>query len=191
MKKIILPLMMIVSTISFAQSRFDVEVSSNKYTPKDIVINVGDTVVWTNIQGFHNVNGTQSTFASNTSDFGNTTGSGWTYTFVFSEAGFNNYQCDPHAGLGMTGTVTVNSTTSIVELNDVNSSSYPNPTTGIIYLSEKKNFDRLEIINSIGEIVKSTLNSERTIDASELPKGNYIIKFYNNNDTTFEKIIIQ
>jgi len=184
---------MLISTISFAQTKFEVEVSNNKYTPKDIIINVGDTVVWTNIQGFHNVNGTQGTYPSNSSNFGNSVAAaGWTYTYVFTEPGFNDYQCDPHTGFGMFGTVTVNPiATSVQELSQNNSASYPNPTTGIIYLSEKKNFDRLEIINSIGDIVKSTLNSDRTIDASELPKGNYIIKFYNNNDATFEKIIIQ
>ena len=93
----------------FAQQNFSVTVQSNSFTPKNIAITVGDTVTWTNIQGTHNVNGTQTTFPANPASFGNgsAASSPWTYSFVFDSPGSYNYQCDPHASLGMTGTVTV------------------------------------------------------------------------------------
>jgi len=107
-----------------------VSVTSNVFNPSQLNINLGDTVTWTNTQGNHNVNGTQSTFPSNPASFGNDVGSGWTYSHVFTVAGTYDYQCDPHAGLGMTGRVVV----AVPVTFTVNYSSasdalvvYPNP----------------------------------------------------------------
>ncbi|MEM9545507.1 MAG: lamin tail domain-containing protein, partial [Bacteroidota bacterium] len=86
-----------------------VEVSSNIFTPADITINVGETVTWVNTGGFHNVNGTTDTYPDNPESFGNGAASGdlWTYEFTFTIPGVYDYQCDPHVGFGMVGTVTV------------------------------------------------------------------------------------
>ncbi len=86
----------------------NVTVSSNQFSPSSLTIAQGDTVVWTNTGGTHNVNGTQTTFSGNPASFGNTVGAGWTYTHVFTVNGSYNYQCDPHSSSGMTGTITVN-----------------------------------------------------------------------------------
>lgn len=96
-----------LSIEAFAAKKHVVEVSNNKYTPADLTIGVGDTVEWKNIQGFHNVNGKQTTYAMNPESFGNATGSGWTYKFVFTKTGVYDYQCDPHVGLGMVAKVRV------------------------------------------------------------------------------------
>ena len=92
-----------------AQADFIVEVSSNIFTPRDITINVGQTIRWENKGGMHNVNGTIATFPANPEGFtsGSPSSAAWTYDFTFNTPGFYNYQCDPHASLGMTGTVTV------------------------------------------------------------------------------------
>src|SRR6056297_3564056 len=90
-----------------AQTSHDVTVSSNQFSPSELTINVGDTVVWTNVQGNHNVNGTIGSNPDNPESFGNSVGSGWTYSFVFSLPGVYDYHCDPHELLGMTGAVTV------------------------------------------------------------------------------------
>ncbi len=84
----------------------NVSVGSNFFMPSSLSINQGDTVIWTNTGGFHNVNGTTTTFSNNPASFGNSVGSGWTYQFVFNTSGSYNYQCDPHSG-SMQGTVTV------------------------------------------------------------------------------------
>ncbi len=91
-----------------------ITVSSGKFTPAIQTITAGDTVIWTNIQGSHNVNGTQAKFPSNPESFGNDIGEGWTYKFVFTKPGTYDYQCDPHAIYGMVGKIIVN----------------PNPATG-------------------------------------------------------------
>ncbi len=88
---------------------YDVTVSSNKFEPQQLVIDKGQSVRWTQTQGTHNVNGRMTTFSDNTNDFysGAAAGGNWTYEYTFNTPGYNNYQCDPHAGLGMNGTVMV------------------------------------------------------------------------------------
>ncbi|MEQ8705401.1 MAG: DUF5689 domain-containing protein [Phaeodactylibacter sp.] len=92
-----------------AQQNFAVDVQSNFYSPENLTISVGDTVTWTNLNGFHNVNGDQSVYPDNPESFSNggASISAWTYQYVFTIPGTYTYQCDPHAGLGMVGTVTV------------------------------------------------------------------------------------
>lgn len=87
-----------------------VEVSSNKFTPADITINVGETVEWTNVGGFHNVDGTTATYPMNPESFGNGNASSslWTYSYTFNTPGVYDYECTPHASFDMVGTVTVN-----------------------------------------------------------------------------------
>ncbi|MBI1288502.1 MAG: PKD domain-containing protein, partial [Flavobacteriales bacterium] len=94
-----------------AQTTHQVSVTSNVFTPADLTIEIGDIVEWNCTQGSHNVDGTQTVFPSNPESFGNSVAPAtWTYSHTFNTSGFYNYQCDPHAGLGMTGTITVTCT---------------------------------------------------------------------------------
>ncbi len=121
----------------FAQANIAVQVSSNVFTPKDITISLGDTVTWTNVQGFHNVNGTLATFPGNPDGFGNATaGAGWVYQYVFTEAGTYDYQCDPHVTLGMVGTVTVQSAAVVANI----------AITEIMYNPPESGADSLEFL---------------------------------------------
>ncbi|HSO86847.1 MAG TPA: T9SS type A sorting domain-containing protein [Draconibacterium sp.] len=101
-------LVLLVSTSVFGTVKHSVIVTNYKFSPAELQIEIGDTVEWKNTQGFHNVNGTNTTFPSNPESFGNSTGTGWTYTYVFKTAGKYDYQCDPHAAGGMTGKIEVN-----------------------------------------------------------------------------------
>ena len=87
--------------------KYTVTASGMTFTPATLTISIGDTVVFDNVSGFHNVNGTQATFPTNPASFGNAVASApWTYTFVFNVAGNYDYHCDVHAP-GMAGTITV------------------------------------------------------------------------------------
>jgi plastocyanin len=88
----------------------NVAVTSNQFTPASLTINQGDTVLWTNMSGFHNVNGSTSTYPNNPVGFinGSASSAMWTYQIVFNTPGTYDYQCDPHAAGGMVGTVAVN-----------------------------------------------------------------------------------
>lgn len=102
---------LLISLTLFSQTRHEVTANSNNtFNPNVVSIEVGDTVVWTNTGGSHNVNGTTDTYPDNPLSFGNGSASSasWTYEFVFTQPGTYNYRCDPHFAVGMTGQVIVN-----------------------------------------------------------------------------------
>lgn len=80
-----------------------------EFVPADITIQVGETIRWENPSGTHNVNGGTDAYPNNPEGFysGPATPGPWTYDFTFTMPGVYNYHCDPHLGLGMVGTVTV------------------------------------------------------------------------------------
>lgn len=98
---------------------------NNVFTPADITINVGEVVAWTNVGGNHNVNGSLASYPDNPEGFDNGAAStdAWTYAHSFTLAGVYDYQCDPHVGLGMVGTVTV---------IDPNAPNYPEYSIGVV-----------------------------------------------------------
>jgi plastocyanin/predicted extracellular nuclease len=127
-----------------------VAVSSNVFTPSSLTIMVGDTVTWNNTSGSHNVDGRTATYPANPASFysGSASGSMWTYSYTFTTAGSYTYDCTPHVGFGMVGTVTVNAAaTPPVPCSDLFFSEYIegsgnnkaleiyNPTNGTVDLS--------------------------------------------------------
>ncbi len=106
----------------FTNQVHEVEVGNHYFAPQDLTIVPGDTVRWTNVDGFHNVNGTELFYPNNPDEFysGSPAGAPWTYEYVFTEAGFYEYQCEPHVDMGMTGTITVQdlSTLSATQAGD-------------------------------------------------------------------------
>ena len=108
-----------------AQTTHNVSVTSNQYSPSTLTIEVGDEVVWTNTQGSHNVNGTTTTFPDNPESFGNNVGSGWTFSHTFTIAGEYDYQCDPHVGFNMFGSITVIEAPATTPPNDTCQGAVP------------------------------------------------------------------
>ena len=76
-------LVLLISVTAFGQVKHVVNVTDFKFTPDELQISVGDTVEWKNTQGYHNVNGTKTTFPSNPESFGNSAGFNWSYKYVF------------------------------------------------------------------------------------------------------------
>ena len=126
-----------IATGIWAQDHI-ISVTSNVFTPADITITEGETIEWQNTQGNHNVNGSQAIYPNNPGSFGNQVGSGWTYQHTFTATGTYDYQCDPHAGFGMVGTVTVNPAPT-GNVNDL-------VITEIMYNPPESNQDSLEFI---------------------------------------------
>jgi plastocyanin len=84
-----------------------VTASDFSFTSRDVTINQGETVTWTNSQGTHNVvfEGSQPAFPPSPPNAGV-----WPYTRSFDTPGTFRYYCEPHGGpggVGMAGTVTV------------------------------------------------------------------------------------
>jgi hypothetical protein len=109
------------------------------------------------VSGTHNVNGTLATFPNNPVGFGNgaTAGGTWTYSFVFTTLGQYAYQCDPHAAMGMVGTVTVTAPCSELYFSE--------------YLEGSSNNKALEIYNPTNAAINLST---------------YSVKAYNNGGLT-------
>jgi len=161
------------------QTSHAVGVTSNVFTPDEITINLGDTVIWTNTQGNHNVNGTQAQFPANPESFGNTVGPGWVYSHVFTIAGSYDYQCDPHASFGMTGKV---------EVQELSSDSVTLNLSGMIpHVGQEMYFALIDV--ETGEVIdrKSEIAQELfSVNLGELQSGRaYYVDFFadhNNNN---------
>jgi len=105
------------------------------YTPSNLNINVGDTVIWTNNIGFHDVNGDVNSQTG--SSFGNPVsfylppvqGPATIGSYVFNTPGTYFYDCSigNHAANGMIGTIVVN---ELLGCTDSSACNYdPNATT--------------------------------------------------------------
>lgn len=118
MKKSVLFLIQFLFVSALFATTHEVTVQNNFFSPRDLVIQSGDTVVWSSIEGFHNVNGSQTEYPDNPESFtnGDAANSPWSYTFVFEKPGLYNYHCDPHRAIDMLGTVTVASDLVITEI---------------------------------------------------------------------------
>ncbi len=101
---------------------------------------------------------------------------------------------------GCVGTATVNlkvnACTSIAEnnLNNIEFSIYPNPSTGEINIVSGNNtIDKIEVLDVTGKVIKeSTSNSHSTkLDLSDLSNGVYYIKASGVNQNQITKLIKQ
>jgi plastocyanin len=188
--------MIAISSLSLvAQTKHPVSVTDYKFTPKDLTINVGDTVIWTNTGAMaHNVNGTQATFPSNPESFGNSVGLNWTYTYVFKTAGHYDYHCDPHAAFGMVGTVTVNPATAVDVLAEGDFHLYPNPASEYIdLLFSGNNGGILKIYTLTGTLVDQKVVPNKAqsyrYDLNGLKKGYYFVMISADNMTKVVKFL--
>jgi plastocyanin len=164
-----------------------VTVSNFQFDPKQLSISAGDTIIWKNSGGSHNVDGNQSVFTSNPESFGNSVGAGWTYTFVFKTEGTYNYQCDPHAAMGMVGKIIVNpnSATSSPAIADRNDQIvlFPNPVSQYFELKVPTGFgdvSLLKIYSITGSFIGSKAFSEKAetiqYNVSQFRKGIYFVE---------------
>lgn len=160
------------------QTTHNVAVTSNVFTPSQLTINVGDKVIWSNTQGSHNVNGNKNTFASNPESFGNNVGSGWTYEYTFNTAGTYDYQCDPHAGMGMVGKVIVNAKSTGPFVLTVNFTSMTPHLGQTLWLAVIDQATKKEI----GRVKKSVTEAAFAIDVPGIEAGkSYNVDFYSDH----------
>ena len=96
-------------------TNYDIDAGNYYYLPQSLTVNIGDSVTWTNIIGFHNVNFdinsvTGNSFNNPVSFISTPTASSFLYTHVFNVPGTYSYDCSvgSHAANGMVGTIVVN-----------------------------------------------------------------------------------
>ena len=162
---------------------------SNTFDPSHLDIEVGETVQWVNMGGNHNVDGSTDTYPNNPDSFssGSVSNDDWSYSFTFTVEGDYEYECNPHAGMGMLGSISVSSgvdggdnVLSIIG-SDVNAGG----STTIDIALENPNdiiagfeFYLTDFPNTYGSFI-SAETTERTqqfsISANEQADGTYII----------------
>jgi plastocyanin len=188
MKKLILACAVISLSLAVSVNAAVWQVSTTtgfRFSPQDITIAQGDTVVWTNPSGTHNVIEESDPPLFYSGD----PGSGWEYTFVFDvPAGTYNYHCVPHESMGMVGSVTVEISQGVEEQIEVASNfyvptNYPNPfnpeTTIQFALPQAQNV-RLEVFNALGQSVAVLVEGQlsagihrQSFAGANLPSGLY------------------
>lgn len=97
----LLALLFVRSGVTLAnapQATATVEVVNNAYNPDPVEIEVGDTVQWTNVQGFHDVKADDNSFSS-----GDPRAGTWVFTHTFTLTGTFLYYCSVHGGRGGAG----------------------------------------------------------------------------------------
>ena len=112
MKRIVpLLLGLVLAGTAAAQTTHTVTLSGFTFSPDDLTIEAGDTVVFDNVSGIHSVNGTLASYPSNPEGFtsGPPASAPWQYSFTFTIPGAYGYHCDVHGapGSGMFGSITV------------------------------------------------------------------------------------
>lgn len=118
-------LLMLTSIATAQAATHQVQVFSFGYTPKTLTIAPGDTVVWNNTGGSHNVQADDGSFANAVSS------SNWTFSRVFNTPGDIGYHCSPHGspGFGMFGTVRVVGAPAAIAINPGITGTWSNPAT--------------------------------------------------------------
>ena len=181
----------LLSNFAFSQTNYELNWGMSS-TGQQITIDVGDSVTWTWGNGTHNL---RSTGGVENFDSGYFTGPGAQFTYTFTIPGITTYICDPHPN-SMYGAVTVLGTASTNEINNFEFEIYPNPVIDIVNLTFENNFEnmfKVEIYDSLGRLSftqnKSSTGNKLSLNISELERGIYILKLYNNNKISVQRII--
>jgi len=188
---------------NFPQTVHDVTVSNFSFNPTQLTINSGDIVRWTNAGGLHNVVADDNSFTS-----GAVSSSAWVYEHTFNSAGSNPYYCAQHGGpggIGMSGIITVENATAIIDENltifnfDLNQ-NYPNPfnpTTSIKFQIPAKSYVTLKVFGVLGNEVKTLLNEEKEagnynvkLNAEDLSSGVYFYRLEAGDFVQTRKMIL-
>lgn len=88
-------------------------------------------------------------------------------------------------------TIENNLSTHSFKNNSIN--IFPNPTTGIVNISNKNNLsiDKIEIFDTSGKLIITKNGNSSQIDISNLKKGMYFFKIYSDENVLTKKIIKQ
>jgi plastocyanin len=106
---------------------FIVEMRSLKFQPADIVINFGDTVVWTNTESQQHNTVAGTNFVRSGYWASPLFGRGGTFAVTFTNMppGGYGYYCEPHLAIGMRGTITVAASPIVTIDSPTNGAEFP------------------------------------------------------------------
>ena len=197
MKKIVFLISIALCIFNYsAQTTHTVNAGSYYYNPNNLTVQVGDSVIWINDGGLHDVNGNTNSITNQPfnnpvtfdSPSTNTVGA-VIYAYKFTVPGTYNYDCSvgSHAANGMVGSIIVTDPSTNINTADNNYLIYPNPTSDYVYLSGINRDSKATVYDITGKLLLST--SKKKIDLSSYQNGLYIVNISSNNKSITHSII--
>ena len=192
-----------------AQTTHTVNSGSYYYNPSSLIISLGDSVIWINDGGFHDVNGNINSITGQS--FNNpvafdspptSTVGAVIFSYKFTVIGTYEYDCSigSHAANGMVGTVIVqdNSTGVSESLSSILLATHNHISNTInIGLTNNVINPHLELYNIEGKLIQSieikTKFGENNYEIpinNTLNKGVYIVVISDNEQRNSKKLIV-
>ena len=198
-----------ISTIGFTQTTHTINAGSFYYNPNTLTIEAGDSIIWINDGGFHDVNGDINTVSGQPYNNPETFDSPATnvvgaviFAHKFNVAGNYSYDCSvgSHAANGMIGSFTVEDNTSdIVETSISFSSLRYDQISNCLHLefNSSENKTSVQLHNLEGKLIqtqhvkfKPGLNEHIIPISPSLTSGIYIVSMINQGQKVSKKILI-
>lgn len=212
MKKLYFILFLLLTTIVYqavAQIKtVTVQISNNKFTPQDISVNVGDTILFQLIAGTHPTESDDALWSTFTLSSTAPTKK-ISVTNAFS-SGFHTYNCIPHSNgkntypALMTGRINVsNVTAGIASISKADFQVYPNPVTdkriNVNYSINREQLVSIRLMDILGNEVATLTNERKAAGDYKLNfeleetvrSGLYFVRMNIGNEILTRRISIQ
>lgn len=177
-------------------NKLTITVQDFKFTPADATIALGDTVLFTWLNGAHTT--TSKIIPAGAASWDHAmTSSSTSFQYVPTVAGVYNYVCLPHESMGHIGKFTVTSGTGIsdYEFGNVALDVYPNPASSVLNIIFKENKKAFTV--AVTDITGRTVIASRTagaagisLDIAQLPEGMYITRIEQEGKTLLRKFTV-
>lgn len=180
-----------LASFAIGQTNYTVNAQAATWEPKNLTIDVGDSVTWINDnQGTHNINGTQESFPWNPESFGlMPMGTNWVYGHRFNIPGTYSYRCDMFPST-MGGVLIVQDVTGVTELETGTFSVSPNPSTSSITIGTDWDDYTVSVCDMLGQtVLKKRMNKQYEVDISTLQSGPYFIQIATDNKVLQQRLI--
>lgn len=191
MKHITFYTALLLTTIGFSQTNYQIDAQAMAWSPNDINIIVGDSVTWINANnGSHNLNGSTTTYPTNPESFEMLTiSSTWTFGKKFTLPGTYLYRCNVHSGT-MTGKVIVANPSSSIEEKEITFNVYPNPAKDFVQIKTSATEYSVQLFDMLGNrVLTQNMNGKYTIDISSLPQGMYMMEINAGSNHSTRRLI--
>ena len=174
-----------------------VSVADFAFTPSTIAgVHPGDTIMWMWSSGSHTTTSTTIPAGATSWDH-NMTSSSTSFIYIPTVIGTYNYQCTPHASMGMVGSFTVVSASNVSQVNSANAifNIFPNPASGSLHIlfNESGISTSVTLTDITGkEVINGKYNTanETDLNLSDIPNGLYFISVVQGGKANREKLIV-
>ncbi|MBS1781413.1 MAG: T9SS type A sorting domain-containing protein [Bacteroidetes bacterium] len=196
MKRYVLFAVLVLISFAGRANKLTIIAKDYEFDPAQATVYLGDTVMFLWATGTHTT--TSTTIPDSAIAWDNPLDHGQqTFVYVPAVVGTYNYQCTPHASMGMTGSFTVSPATSVNKVaSNVVFGFWPNPARSSAHVRFNKDlqFVSVYIADITGAIVwKGAFEDvqEADLNVSNLQPGRYIVYATDGQDVFSQKLLIQ